>query len=82
MKKASNPKNSSPKKTAAKAKDTGELKKVSKLKPLKEKEKKGWKNSIGDEDDEDFAIEDDIKLDSNFDDDDDDDAGDFYDDSF
>jgi hypothetical protein len=82
MKKPSNPKNSSAKKTTVKAKETGELKKVSKLKPLKEKEKKGWKNSIGDEDEEDFAIEDDIKLNNGFDDDDEDESGDFYDDSF
>lgn len=82
MKKASNPKNSSAKKTVVKAKETGELKKPSKLKPLKEKEKKGWKNSLGEDDDEDFTIEDDLKLNSSFDDDDDDEAGDFYDDSF
>lgn len=80
MKKPSNPKNSSVKKTTVKAKE--EVKKASTLKPLKEKEKKGWKNSIGDEDEEDFSLEDDIKLDASLDDDDDDEAGDFYDDSF
>lgn len=65
-----------------KTKETGEVKKVSKLKPLKAKEKKGWKNKIGDEEEDDFAIEDDVKL-TNFEDDEDDEsAGDFYDDSF
>ena len=82
MKKTSYPKNNSAKKNTVKANENGESKKPSKLKPLKEKEKKGWKNSIGEEDDEDFTIEDDIKLDNSFDDDDEDAEGDFYDDSF
>ena len=42
MKKVNNSKNSPAKKTTANVKETGEFKKVSKLKPLKEKEKKGW----------------------------------------
>jgi len=50
------------------------------LTPLKEKDKKNWKSSLDDEDDE-FTMEDDVKLDSNFDDDDDDADG-FYDDEF
>ena len=82
MKKTGNAKNSSAKKTTVRAKETGELKKASTLKPLKEKEKKGWKNNMGDEDDEDFALEDDLKLNDSLDDDDEEDAADFYDDSF
>jgi len=75
MKKASNLKKS----TVKKAPDSGELRKPTKLKPLKEKEKKNWKNNL-DDDDEDFDLDDDdLSLDSNFDDDDDDD---FYDDNF
>ena len=42
--------------------------------------KKNWKSSLDDEEDE-FTMEDDVKLDSNFDDDDDD-ADEFYDDDF
>jgi hypothetical protein len=61
-----------------KGKETGELRKPAKLKPLKEKEKQSWKNSLEDEDADDFPVgDDDVKFDS-FDDDDDDDG--FYDD--
>jgi hypothetical protein len=80
MKKPSNTKKSPVKKTSEKGKDSGELRKPSKLTPLKEKDKKNWKSSLDDEDDE-FTMEDDVKLDSNFDDDDDDADG-FYDDEF
>jgi hypothetical protein len=60
--------------------DSGELRKPAKLKPLKEKEKKSWKNNLDDEEEEDFSISDeDIKLNS-FDDDDDDDG--FYDENY
>lgn len=72
----------SPAKKADKTKDSGELRKPAKLKPLKEKDKKNWKNSLDEEDADDFNMdEDDLKLDNNFDDDDDDDDG-FYDDNF
>ena len=72
--------NKGPVKKSDKTKDSGELRKPTKLKPLKEKEKKSWKNNL-DEDDEDFAIEDpDIKLTGSFDDDDDEEE--FFDDSF
>jgi ABC-type uncharacterized transport system YnjBCD substrate-binding protein len=71
MKKASTPKKS-PAKKADKSKDSGELRKPTKLKPLKEKEKKNWKNNLEGEEDEDFNLEeDDLKLDDSFDDDDD-----------
>ncbi|MCC6838447.1 MAG: hypothetical protein IT234_07925 [Bacteroidia bacterium] len=80
MKKLSTSKKSPAKKTD-KSKDSGELRKPTKLKPLKEKEKKNWKNALED-DDEDFNLEDDdLRLDSSFDDDDDDDD-DFYDDNY
>ena len=79
MKKPSNSKKSPAKKAGDKAKDSGELRKPTKLTPLKEKDKKNWKSSLDDEDD-DFAIDDDVKLDSDFDDDVDDDE--FYDDEF
>lgn len=75
-----NPKKSPVKKVNEKSKDAGDLKKAT-LKPLKEKEKQNWKNSLGDEE-EDFTIEDDLKLDSGFDDDDEDDDGGFYEDKF
>lgn len=77
MKKVKNTKTTAVKKQIGE----GELKKPTKLKPLKEKEKKGWKNKIGDDDD-DFVLEDgDVSFNSNFDDDDD--LGDdYYDDSF
>jgi hypothetical protein len=80
MKKAITTKKS-PAKKADKSKDSGELRKPAKLKPLKEKEKKNWKNNLEEDDDDDFAIEDnDLKLDENFGDDDDDDA--FFDDNY
>jgi len=76
-----NPKKNPVKKTNEKGKEAGDLKKAATLKPLKEKEKQNWKNSLS-EDDEDFAIEDDIKLDSDFDDDEDDVDDGFYEDKF
>lgn len=74
-------KTSTPKKSPAKKADSGELRKPAKLKPLKEKEKKNWKNNLEeDEEDEDFKVDDaDIKLDSDFDDDDDEE---FFDDNY
>jgi hypothetical protein len=80
MKKPSNSKKSPAKKTADKGKDSGELRKPTKLTPLKEKDKKNWKNNLDDEEEEDFAVEDDLKLDSNFDDEEEEDS--FYDDDF
>lgn len=79
MKKPSNSKKGPAKKTADKAKDSGELRKPSKLTPLKEKDKKNWKSSL-DEDDDDFTMDEDVKLDSGFDDDDDDEE--FFDDDY
>jgi hypothetical protein len=79
MKKPGNSKKNPKKSTDSKAKDSGELRKPSKLTPLKEKDKKNWKSSLDDEDD-DFTMDEDIKLDDNFGDDEDDD--DFYDDDF
>lgn len=79
MKKPSNSKKGPAKKGVDKAKDSGELRKPTKLTPLKEKDKKSWKSNLDDEDD-DFTMDDDVKLDSNFDDDDDDE--DFYDDDY
>lgn len=70
--------NPSPKKSA-KGIEEGELKKPTKLKPLKEKEKKGWKNQLVEEDD-DFVLEDDLKIDNNFEDDEEDDI--YYDDEY
>jgi hypothetical protein len=79
MKKASASKKS-PAKKADKTKDSGELRKPTKLKPLKEKEKKNWKNNLDEEEEEDFNVEDDdLKLDNDFDEDDDDG---FYDDNY
>lgn len=78
MKKGNDPKKS-PKKLE-KGKDSGELRKPSKLKPLKEKEKKSWKANL-DEDEEDIEIDDDLKLDTNFDDDEDEDDA-YFDDNF
>ncbi len=75
-----NPKKSPVKKINEKAKDAGDLKKTT-LKPLKEKEKQNWKNSLNEED-EDFIMDDDIKLDSSFDDDEEEDDGGFYEDKF
>jgi hypothetical protein len=80
MKKTITPKKS-PAKKADKSKDSGELRKPTKLKPLKEKEKKNWKNNLDEGDDEDFNMEDeDLKLDEGFGDEDDDDG--FYDDNY
>ena len=82
MKKPSNSKNSPAKKTNEKGKDSGEVKKVTKLKPLKEKEKQSWKNSLSD-DEEDFTIEDDIKNEAGFDEEEDEEEeGGYYDDKF
>ncbi|MBA3704836.1 MAG: hypothetical protein H0W84_02730 [Bacteroidetes bacterium] len=70
----------SPLKKSDKAKDSGELRKPTKLKPLKEKEKKNWKNNL-DEEEEDFAIEeDDVNLEGNFDEEEEEEG--FYDDRF
>ncbi|HET6225456.1 MAG TPA: hypothetical protein VFF27_04190 [Bacteroidia bacterium] len=82
MKKPNNNKKGPAKKATekGKVKDAGELRKPAKLKPLKEKEKKNWKNNLDDEED-DFTLEEDVKLDTTFDDDDDDDD-DFFDDNF
>ena len=82
MKKPNNNKKGPAKKAAdkTKGKEAGELRKPAKLKPLKEKDKKNWKNNL--DDDDDFTLEeDDVKLNTNFDDDDDDDD-DFYDDNY
>ncbi len=80
MKKPNNTKSSPAKKVTAKGKETGEVKKTPKLKPLKEKEKQNWKNNLND-DEEDFTMEeDDLKLDSSFDEEDEDEG--FYDDKF
>ncbi len=79
MKKTTNIKKSPAKKTTEKGKDSGELRKPATLKPIKEKEKKNWKNNI-DDDDDDFALEEDVKLDTNFDDDEEEEE--FYDDNF
>ena len=75
-----NPKKSPLKKNNEKGKETGDAKKTPKLKPLKEKEKQNWKNSLSEED-EDFIMDDDIKLDGGFDEDEDEDGG-FYEDKF
>ena len=78
--KKTNPKKSPLKKTNEKAKEAGEVKKTT-LKPLKEKEKQNWKNSLNEED-EDFIMDDDMKLDGNFDEDEEEDDGGFYEDKF
>lgn len=79
MKKAITTKKSPLKKTD-KSKDSGELRKPTKLKPLKEKEKKNWKNNLDTDEEEDFNLDDeDIKLDEGLDDDDDDA---FYDENY
>lgn len=78
MKKTNNSKKASAKKGANKVKDSDELRKPAKLKPLKEKEKKGWKHKL-DDDEDDFKVEDDIKFDTNFDDDEEED---FYSEDF
>jgi hypothetical protein len=80
MKKTSTLKKS-PVKKVDKSKDSGELRKPAKLKPLKEKEKKNWKNNLDEDEESDFNVnDDDLKLDDDFGDDDDDDG--FYDDTF
>lgn len=80
MKKQSTPKKS-PSKKADKPKDLGELRKPAKLKPLKEKEKKNWKNNLDEGEEDDFNMnDDDLKLDASFDDDDDDDG--YYDENY
>lgn len=80
MKKPNNSKKAPALKKIDKAKESGELRKPTKLKPLKEKEKKNWKKSV-DDDDDDFAMdENDMKLDSNFDEEDVD--GEFFDDNY
>jgi hypothetical protein len=71
MKKSGNPKVNPAKKSTEKGKESGELKKPVKLKPLKEKEKKNWKNNLLDEDDDDLNFDDDFKLDDNLDEDED-----------
>lgn len=77
MKKLNNSKKAVAKKGSEKAKDSDELRKPAKLKPLKEKEKKGWKHQLDDEDD--FSMEDDVKFDSHFDEEEDED---YYNDDF
>lgn len=80
MKKPSNSKKSPVKKSSDKAKDSGELRKPSKLTPLKEKDKKNWKSSL-DDDDDDFTMDEDVKLEANdFGDSEDDEE--FFDDEF
>ncbi len=79
MKKPSNTKKSPAKKAGDKAKDSGELRKPTKLTPMKAKDKKSWKSNLDDEDD-DFEMEDDLKLDDDFADDADDEE--FFDDDF
>jgi len=76
MKKPNNSKKS-PLKKSDKAKDSGELRKPTKLKPLKEKEKKSWKNNLDDEE-EGFDVEEDLKFDDNFEEGDEDEE--FFDD--
>jgi hypothetical protein len=68
MKKVTSAKGSPSSKKSVKGREEGELKKPTKLKPLKEKEKKGWKNQLVEEDDDDFEIEDDLKIDADFED--------------
>ncbi|MGZ4033341.1 MAG: hypothetical protein ACXVPU_01325 [Bacteroidia bacterium] len=79
MKKPSNSKKGSTKKAPDKSKDSGELRKPTKLTPLKEKDKKNWKSNL-DDDEDDFTLDEDVKLESNFDDDDEEE--DYYDDDF
>jgi hypothetical protein len=77
MKKVTNVKGGSSKNSSVKGTDNGELKKPTKLKPLKEKEKKGWKNKLGEEED-DLIFEDDLKFGDEFDTD----GEEIYDDEF
>ena len=79
MKKPSNSKKSPAKKGIDKAKDSGELRKPTKLTPLKEKDKKSWKSNL-DDDEDDFTMDDDVKLEDDFGDDEEDE--DFYDEDF
>lgn len=63
MKKPSSSKKTAKKKTDKKA-ESGELRKPAKLKPLKEKDKKNWKNTLEEEDEEfDMAEDQDLKFD-------------------
>lgn len=80
MKKPSNSKKGPAKKGGDKAKDSGELRKPTKLTPLKQKDKKSWKSNL-DDDDDDFEMDEDVKLDDDFADDDGDDE-EFYDDDY
>lgn len=78
MKKPNNSKKNLSKKPD-KGKDSGELRKPTKLKPLKEKDKKNWKNNL--DDDDDFTMdENDVKFNSSFDEEDE--EGESYDDKF
>jgi hypothetical protein len=79
MKKPSNSKKTPAKKAGDKAKDSGELRKPTKLTPLKAKDKKSWKSNLDDEDD-DFAMDEDMKLEDDFGDEEDDEE--FFDDEF
>lgn len=82
--KKTNPKKSPVKKANEKGKETGDMKKAATLKPIKEKEKQNWKNSLS-EDDEDFNAEEGMELDEDFDDEnydkEDEDDG-FYDENY
>lgn len=78
MKKPSNSKKSPIKKSSDKAKDSGELRKPSKLAPQKEKDKKNWKSNLDDEE-EDFTVDENVKLDSDFDEEDEEE---FFDEEF
>lgn len=71
MKTPGNPKKSAIKKSTEKGKEAGELRKPAKLKPLKEKEKKSWKINLEEDDDVDFAVEESLGLDTEFEDSDD-----------
>jgi hypothetical protein len=80
MKNPSNSKKTPVKKGTDKGKESGELRKPTKLTPLKDKDKKNWKSNL-DDDDDDFTMDEDVKLDTDFDREDSDDD-DFYDDDF
>ena len=63
MKKVTGSKKNPKLKKDPKKADSGELRKPSKLKPLKEKDKKNWKNSFGDDDEfEELPGDDSMKL--------------------
>jgi hypothetical protein len=80
--KKNNTSKKSPVQKTDKGKETGELRKPAKLKPLKEKEKKNWKQNLEDDEEDDFAMEaEDMKLGNDFDDDEEEDA-EFFDDTF